>query len=112
MEVRGQDQVSGLPKVIRVSSREVRGWLLEPVTSIVEAIRTTLERCPPELSGDLIERGIFLAGGGALLKGLDRLISEEMNLQCFVADEPLFAVARGTGAYLQEMDSFGVGAGM
>ena len=109
MEVKGRDLVSGLPKVIKISSREVRSWLLEPVTSIVEAVRTTLERCPPELCGDLSDHGIFLAGGGALLKGLDKLIAEEMNLNCFVADEPLLAVARGTGVYLQEIDSFGTG---
>ena len=109
MEVKGRDLVSGLPKVIKISSREVRSWLLEPVTSIVEAVRTTLERCPPELCGDLSDHGIFLAGGGALLKGLDKLIAEEMNLNCFVADEPLLAVARGTGVYLQEIDSFGAG---
>lgn len=109
IDVKGRDMVSGLPKVIKISSKEVRGWLLEPVTSIVEAVRTTLERCPPELCGDLSDHGIFLAGGGALLKGLDRLIAEEMNLNCFVAEDPLLAVAKGTGVYLQEIDSFGAG---
>ena len=105
MDVMGRDLVSGLPKTIKISSREIRICLQEPVTSIVEAVRSTLERCPPELAGDLIERGIMLAGGGALLRGLDKLISEEMNLPVFVADQPLNAVVNGTGIVLQEMDS-------
>ena len=103
MDVMGRDLVSGLPKTIKISSREIRICLQEPVTSIVEAVRSTLERCPPELSGDLIEHGIMLAGGGALLRGLDKLISEEMNLPVFVADQPLNAVVNGTGIVLQEM---------
>lgn len=105
MEVKGRDLVSGLPKTIKVSSREIRTALQEPVTSIVEAVRSTLERCPPELAADLIDRGIMLAGGGSLLRGLDRLISEETGLPVFVADDPLKAVANGTGIVLQEMDN-------
>lgn len=105
MEVKGRDLVSGLPKAINVSSREIRASLQEPVTSIVEAVRSTLERCPPELASDLIDRGIMLAGGGAMLRGLDRLISEETGLPVFVADEPLDAVANGTGIFLQEWDN-------
>jgi rod shape-determining protein MreB len=105
MDVKGRDLVSGLPKTIKVSIKEIRNALQEPVTSIVEAVRSTLERCPPELAADLIDRGIMLAGGGALLKGLDRLITEETGLPVFVADDPLKAVARGTGVVLQEMDS-------
>jgi rod shape-determining protein MreB len=105
MEVKGRDLVSGLPKTIKVSSREIRTALQEPITSIVEAVRSTLERCPPELASDLIDRGIMLAGGGAMLRGLDRLISEETGLPVFVADDPLKAVANGTGIVLQEMDT-------
>ncbi|MPN57254.1 Rod shape-determining protein MreB [bioreactor metagenome] len=105
MEVKGRDLVSGLPKTIKVSSREIRTALQEPVTSIVEAVRSTLERCPPELASDLIDRGIMLAGGGALLRGLDRLISEETGLPVFIADDPLKAVANGTGVVLQGIDS-------
>lgn len=105
MDVRGRDLVSGLPKTIKVTSSEVRTYLQEPITSIVEAVRATLERCPPELAGDLIERGIMLAGGGSMLRGLDKLISEEMNLPVFLADEPLKSVANGTGIVLQEMDT-------
>ena len=94
-----------MPKTIKVSSREIRTALQEPVTSIVEAVRSTLERCPPELAADLIDRGIMLAGGGSLLRGLDRLISEETGLPVFVADDALKAVANGTGVVLQEMDN-------
>lgn len=105
LEVKGRDLVSGLPKTIKISAYEIRMALQEPVTSIVEAVRTTLERCPPELAADLIDRGIMLAGGGALLCGLDRLISEETGLPVFVSDDPLKAVANGTGIVLQEMDT-------
>ena len=104
LEVKGRDLVSGLPKTIMISAKEIRLALQEPVTSIVEAVRTTLERCPPELAADLIDRGIMLAGGGALLSGLDRLITEETGLPVFVADDPLKAVANGTGTVLQEID--------
>jgi len=104
MEVKGRDVVSGLPKTISITAEEVRKALQEPVTSIVEAVRGTLERCPPELSADLIDRGIMLAGGGAMLKGLDRLLTEETGLPVFVADDPLKAVALGTGLVLQEID--------
>ena len=105
MEVKGRDLVSGLPKSIRVSSQEIRTALQEPIASIVDTVRNTLEHCPPELASDLMDRGIMLAGGGALIRGLDRLISEEMNLPVFVADEPLKAVAKGTGVVLQELSS-------
>jgi len=105
LEVKGRDLVSGLPKTIKITAREIRTALQEPVTSIVEAVRSTLERCPPELAADLIDRGIMLAGGGSLLQGLDRLISEETGLPVFVAEDPLIAVASGTGVVLQEMDS-------
>ena len=105
MEVKGRDLVSGLPKTIKITEEEVRKALQEPITSIVESVRGTLERCPPELAADLIDRGIMLAGGGALLKGLDKLLSEETGLPVFVADDPLKAVANGTGIVLQEIDA-------
>ena len=105
LEVKGIDLVSRMPKAINVSSHEIRSALQEPVTSIVEAVRSTLERCPPELASDLIDRGIMLAGGGSLLRGLDRLISEETGLPVFVAEDPLKAVANGTCIVLQEMDN-------
>ncbi|PIQ86164.1 MAG: rod shape-determining protein [Candidatus Omnitrophica bacterium CG11_big_fil_rev_8_21_14_0_20_45_26] len=102
MDVKGRDILAGLPKTITISSEEIREALSEPVSAILESIRITLERTPPELSADLIDRGLILAGGGALLKGLDRLISEETGLPVHVADDPLTAVALGTGRYLSD----------
>ncbi|MEM6885267.1 MAG: rod shape-determining protein [Verrucomicrobiota bacterium] len=102
--VKGRDLVAGLPKTLTVTSQEVREALLDPISTIVESVRITLERCPPELSADLVERGIVLAGGGALLRGLDRLIAEETGLPVYVAEDPLSAVAEGTGKVLQELE--------
>ena len=103
-EVKGLDLVSGLPKTIRISSKEIRTAIEDPVMNIVLAVRNTLEKCPPELASDLIDHGIVLAGGGALLRGLARLISEETGLFVTVAEEPLLAVAKGTGIMLKNMD--------
>ena len=103
MEVRGRDLVAGLPKMITVSSEEVRESLAEPIAQIVEAIRITLERTPPELSADLMEKGLIMAGGGSLLRGLEKLISEETGLPVHVAEDPLTAVAMGTGKVLSEI---------
>src|SRR5476649_2159443 len=97
MEVKGRDLVAGLPKTLTITSQEVREAMAEPVQVIVESIRITLERCPPELSADLVERGIVLAGGGALLRGLDKMLAEETGLPVHVAEDPLSAVAEGTG---------------
>jgi rod shape-determining protein MreB len=103
MEVKGRDLVAGLPKTLSITSQEVREALLEPISTIVESVRVTLERCPPELSADLVDRGLVLAGGGALLRGLDKLLSEETGLPVHVAEDPLSAVAEGTGRSLQEI---------
>ena len=103
MEVRGRDLVAGLPKTVTVTSEEIREALQEPVRAIVEITKISLERTPPELAADLIEHGIVMAGGGSLLKGLDKLISEETGLPVFVADDPLTAVANGTGKVLNEI---------
>jgi len=103
MEVKGRDLVAGLPKTILISSQEVREALQEPLTTIVESVRITLERCPPELSADLVDRGLVLAGGGALLRGLDKLLAEETGLPVHVAEDPLSAVAEGTGRALSEL---------
>lgn len=103
MEVKGRDLVAGLPKTLTLTSEEVREALHEPVMTIVEAIRFTLERCPPELAADLVDRGIVLAGGGALLHGIDKLVAEQTGLPVHVADDPLSAVAEGTGMVLHEL---------
>ena len=102
LEVKGLDLVSRVPKTVRITAAEIRMALQEPVTTIIEAVRATLERCPPDLAADLIDRGIMLAGGGALLSGLDKLLTEETGLPVFVSEEPLNAVAKGTGVMLQE----------
>jgi rod shape-determining protein MreB len=103
MDVKGRDLSTGLPKTITVGSEEIREALKEPLSSILEAIRITLERCPPELASDLVDRGIVMAGGGALLRWIDRLVAEETYLPVHIADDPLTAVAEGTGRVLQEI---------
>ena len=105
LDVKGLDLLSRVPKTVRITAAEIRLALQEPITTIIEAVRSTLERCPPDLAGDLIDRGIMLAGGGALLCGIDKLISEETGLPVFISEDPLRAVARGTGIMLQEIDS-------
>jgi rod shape-determining protein MreB len=103
MEVKGRDLIAGLPKTLRITSEEVREALSESISTIVEAVRITLERCPPELSADLVDRGLIMTGGGSLLKGFPRLISEETGLPVHLADEPLQTVALGTGKVLDEL---------
>ncbi len=103
-EVKGRDLVAGLPKTLTITSVEIREALQEPVSSIIDAIRITLERCPAELSADLVDRGMVLAGGGALLTGIDKLIAEQTGLPVHQADDPLVAVANGTGIVLTELN--------
>jgi rod shape-determining protein MreB len=104
IEIKGRDLVAGLPKTLTLTSEEVREALQEPVSQIVEAVRITLERCPPELAADLVDRGMVLAGGGSLLRGIDKLISEQTGLPVHVADDPLSAVAEGTGIVLHQLN--------
>jgi rod shape-determining protein MreB len=106
VEVKGRDMVAGIPKTIEVSSIEVRQALAEPVNQIVEAVKRSLERTPPELSADILDRGMMLSGGGALLKGLDERLRLETNLPVHVAEDPLTAVVRGTGKVLEELPKF------
>lgn len=104
LEVKGRDLVAGLPKTLTVTSEEIRDALQEPVSAIVDAVRITLEKCPPELSADLVDRGLVLAGGGSMLRGLDKLIASQTGLPVTLADDPLSAVAEGTGVVLNELN--------
>jgi len=100
MDVRGRDLIAGLPKTISISSEEIREALQEPIQAIVDASKITLENTPPELAADLIDRGIVMAGGGSLLRSLDKRIAEETGLPVHIADDPLTAVVLGTGQVL------------
>jgi rod shape-determining protein MreB len=100
MEIKGRDMVAGLPKVIKITSEEIRNALAEPVSQIVERVKSVLERTPPELAADIITRGITLTGGGALLKGIDKLLQLETGIPVHVADDPLSCVGIGTGLAL------------
>ena len=104
MEVRGRDQVSGLPKTVVISSEEIRQAMLEPTRSIIEIIRDTLQDTPPELSSDLVKRGIWLAGGGSQIRGFADLLSQETELPVHIAEDPMTCVVRGTGKYLEEIE--------
>ena len=106
LSVRGRDLVTGIPRVRTVSSEDVREALTYTVSQIVAAVMRTLERTPPELGGDVLERGIMLTGGGALLKGLDELLRSRVELPVYVADDPLTAVARGTGKILENLEVY------
>lgn len=104
MEIKGRDLISGIPKTIVINEEEIREALSEPVNIILDTIKVALENTPPELASDIVDRGIVLAGGGALLKGLDRLITTVTGLPVVVADDPLTAVVRGVGKMLDEME--------
>jgi len=103
MEIKGRDLVNGVPKTVEICDEEIRDSLLEPINQIVETVRIGLERTPPELASDIIDRGIVLAGGGALLRNLDVLIREETGLPVMLADDPLTAVVVGAGKVLDEL---------
>jgi rod shape-determining protein MreB len=104
-EIRGRDIVSGLPKTVMLSSEEVREALKEPVNAIVGAVRETLDRTPPELAGDIMDRGITLAGGGSLLQGFDERLRNECQMPAQLADSPLTCVAVGSGLSLEEFEA-------
>ena len=104
MEVKGRDLATGLPRTIEVSSSQILEALKESLSKIVDTIKQTLEKTPPELAADLIERGIVLTGGGAMLKNIDKLISDSTKMPVYVVDEPLESVVRGAGAVLRELD--------
>ena len=104
MEIKGRNLLNGLPENITITSAEIREALSEPLSHVIEAIKVTLEKTPPELAADIIDQGITLAGGGALLKGLDRLINKETGMPVFIAENPLDCVAEGTGRVLENIE--------
>jgi len=104
IDIRGRDMVSGLPLTITIQSREVREALWEPVASIVASAKTVLERTPPELSADIIDRGVILTGGGAMLHGLDQLMMDELKVPVLIAEDPMHCVVKGTGIMLDNLD--------
>ena len=104
MDIKGRDLISGIPKTITIHEDEIREALSEPVNIILDTIRVALENTPPELAADIVDRGIVLAGGGALLRGLDLLIKQETNLPVIVAENPLKAVVQGVGKMLDELE--------
>ncbi|MBU0630192.1 MAG: rod shape-determining protein [Candidatus Margulisbacteria bacterium] len=105
IEVRGRDLVTGLPKTLTLTSSEIRDALAEPVSMVVDAVRMTLEKTPPELSADIMDRGIVMAGGGSLLRGLDKYLAQETEMPVYVVDDPISCVAYGTGKILEEIDT-------
>jgi rod shape-determining protein MreB len=104
IEVRGRDLVTGLPKTLTLTSSEIRDALAEPVATVVDAVRMTLEKTPPELAADIMDRGIVMAGGGSLLRGLDKYLAQETDMSVYVVDDPISCVAYGTGKILEEID--------
>lgn len=102
---RGRDMVSGLPREVIINSNQVRAALSKSVRAIVDAVKYTIEETPPELLADIMDKGIYLAGGGALLRGLDVLLAQQTKIPVHIADDPLTAVARGTGMVLEDLDS-------
>jgi rod shape-determining protein MreB len=106
IEIKGRDLVAGVPKTMKLSSVQVREALAEPVDAIVEAVRQALELTPPELSSDILDRGIIVTGGGALLRGLDKRLRQETNLPVIVADDPLTCVARGAGKVMENLQGY------
>ena len=103
MEIKGRDLVAGTPKIIEITDEEIREALMEPVRQVVESVRIALERTPPELASDIVDKGIVLAGGGSLLRNLDVLLREETGLPVTLADDPLTAVVMGAGKVLDEL---------
>ncbi|WP_300791204.1 rod shape-determining protein, partial [Helicobacter sp. UBA3407] len=104
MQVKGRDQVSGLLNTIELTSEDVREAMKEPLKEISNALKDVLEQMPPDLAGDIVENGIVLTGGGALIRGLDKYLSDVVKLPVYVGDEPLLCVAKGTGKALEEID--------
>lgn len=107
LNIKGRDLISGLPKIVTVSSGEIREALDEPITSIIDSIKSTLEKTPPELAADVMDKGIMLTGGGAMLNGLDKLINRETHMPVNIAENPIDCVAIGAGKALEQIDKLG-----
>ncbi|MFH1508962.1 MAG: rod shape-determining protein [bacterium] len=106
MDIRGRDMVMGLPKTISISSNEITEAIQEPLREIIQAVKAVLQETPPELAADVMDKGIIMSGGGALLRNLDQLIADATGVPCYVSDDPLLAVAKGTGIALDNLDSY------
>ena len=106
MEIKGRNLLNGLPENVIVSASEIRDAMSEPLSRVIEAIKSTLEETPPELSADIIDQGITLAGGGALLRGIDKLINRETGMPVYIAEFPLDCVAEGTGKVMENMEKY------
>jgi rod shape-determining protein MreB len=106
LTAKGRDLVTGLPKAVEISSEEIREALNEPLAQIIAAVKEAMEKVPPDLSADIRDRGMFLTGGGALLKGLDQKLRDETNLPVNIADDPLTFVVRGTGRVLEDLEAY------
>ena len=104
LEIRGRDLVSGLPKNVTIKAGEIKDALSDPINKIVDAVKTTLEKTPPELAADIMDHGIMMTGGGALLANIDKLISKETGMPVIVADDPLSCVGEGTGRSLEDLN--------
>jgi len=104
IEIRGRDLVTGLPKTLNLTAKEISDALAEPVTAIIDAIRVTLERTPPELASDIMDRGIVMTGGGSLLRNFDRMVSKETGMPVHLTEEPTLCVVKGTGKILEELE--------
>jgi rod shape-determining protein MreB len=104
--VKGRDLVAGIPKTFKISSEEIRQALQEPIAQIVDALKEALEQTPPELAADIVDRGIVMTGGGALLKGLGKLLKDATNLPINTVEDPLYCVVLGTGKILDDVDAF------
>jgi len=105
-EVRGRDLISGLPRNIKISSNEISRAISDVCLEIISAIKQVLRETPPELSADIMNKGMILSGGGALLRGLDQLITKQIGVPCFVAEEPLYCVVKGTGIVLENLEVY------
>jgi rod shape-determining protein MreB len=106
LEIKGRDLIAGIPKTMKISSAEVREALQEPTNAIVDAVKRSLERTPPELASDIVDKGIVMTGGGSLLRGIDALLREHTNLPVTVAEDPLLCVVLGTGKILEDLETY------